>query len=137
MGAAGPGLAVGSAFVSPWSLRFLLFSAFRAGALRLLRLRPSSRSASGSVLVASFACPRAAGAFAARWAGRLGSSVALRRSPGLWSVSVPVRLGSSRVPGSCLLVSTLVLLPGSAGVWSFLRRLRSSGLGCAVGWVSL
>ena len=132
MTASGPGLASGSPFRSAWSVRCLAFSAFRAGRLRLLCLRPSLHASSGLVLVAGFACPRAAGRFAARWARRLGVSVAVRRSPGLWSVSVPVRLASSRRPPS-----PVVALPlGSAGLRSFLRGLACSGLGCLSGWVS-
>jgi hypothetical protein len=76
-----------SGLVAP---RSLSFSAWRAGSLRSLVLRASRRSFSGAVVVASFACPRRAGRFAARWARRLRVVVLVRRAgPGLWDVSVP------------------------------------------------
>jgi hypothetical protein len=73
-----------------FGLRSLSFSAFRAGSLFGLRVRPSSHSASGCVLVAAFASQAAASRFARRWAGRLGMPVVVRLVPGGWSVSVPV-----------------------------------------------
>jgi len=77
-------------------------SAWSVGSLRAFCFRSSSRSFSGSVLVASFACPRRAGRFAARWARRLRVSVFVRRGPGgLWAVSVPaLGLPPAAVSGS-------------------------------------
>jgi len=103
------------------SARLVAFSAFRSGSLRSVLPRPSSRSGSGFVLVCSFASPRRAGLFAARWAGRLGVSVSLRRSAGLWAVSVPV----APVWLSVLSVGCLVV---SGGVRGFRRSLGCSGL---------
>lgn len=101
-------------------------SGFRAGSLVSVLLRPSSRSRSGAVLVCSFrSAPRAA-RFARRWAGRVGVSVACRRSPVGFSVSVPVSLRSSRWP-SCAGLA----LWSRGGVRGFARLLRSSGLGVA------
>lgn len=92
----------------------VLWSAFRAGGLVAVLLRPSRHARSGRVLVAVFVCPRRAGAFARRWAGRLGLAVVVRRHPAGWAVSVPVAVSRSRLParaGS--------LLPVAGGV----RRL--------------
>ena len=71
--------------------RSAAFSAFRAGSLASVALRPASWSSS-SVLVGVFGFRSAAsaGSFAARWAARLGVSVRVRRSAGLWAVAVPV-----------------------------------------------
>lgn len=84
----------------------VLWSAFRAGSLASVLLRPSSRSGSGAVLVCSFRSLACAGAFARRWALRLGVSVAVRSGAGLFAVSVPV--GAS--------VSAPVALPVAGGV---------------------
>ncbi len=83
----------------PKSIRSLSFSAFRAGSLAGLHLRPSSHARTGRVLVCLFRSAASAGAFARRWAGRLGLSVAVRRHPAGFAVSVPVAFGSSRWPG--------------------------------------
>lgn len=72
------------------SVSSLVWSAFRAGSLAGVQVRPSSRARSGVVLVAWFRSSSRAGAFAARWSARLGLSVAVRRRRGLWAVSVPV-----------------------------------------------
>ena len=103
------------------SARAVALSGFRAGSLRSVFPRPSSRSGSGFVLVCSFACPRRAGVFAGRWAGRLGVSVSVRRSAGLWSVSVPV----APVWLSVLFVGCLAV---SGGLRGFRRSLGCSGL---------
>ena len=76
------------------------FSAFRTGSLARLVLRSSRHAPSGVALVASFASPSRAAAFARRWSRRLGVSVRLRRGPGArwFEVSLPVFLGSSHWP---------------------------------------
>jgi hypothetical protein len=116
-----------------WSLRSLCFSAFRAGSLRALVLRPSSRSASGFVLACAFACPVRARRFAARWSARLGLSVSLRRVSGFWSVSVPVFWpGRSRGPG-CLVSGRRPRFWVCGGLRGFLRGLRASSLAARCG----
>ena len=70
------------------SIRSVAFSAFRAGSLSILQLRPSRRSFTGFVLVCFFRKPAAASAFARRWASRLGCSVAVRGRG--FVVSIPV-----------------------------------------------
>ena len=76
--------------VSQSSVRSVSFSAFRAGSLASVALRPASWSAGPLVLGAGFRCSARAGQFAARWSGRLGRSVRVRCSGALWAVSVPV-----------------------------------------------
>ncbi len=75
---------------SQFSSRSVAFSAFRAGSLASVALRPASWSPAVLVLVAGFRCPRRAARFAARWAGRLGRPVRVRRCGQLRAVSVPV-----------------------------------------------
>ena len=91
---AGPSFSGGagaSAPVPPPSrFRSVAFSAFRSGSLASVALRPASWSPSVLVGVFGFRAPSSAGSFAARWAGRLGVSVRVRRSAGLWAVAVPV-----------------------------------------------
>lgn len=70
--------------------RSLAFSAFRSGSLASVARRPASWSSSVLVGVFGFRSPVSAGAFAARWAARLGVSVRVCRSGSLWSVAVPV-----------------------------------------------
>lgn len=106
------------------SVRSLCFSAFRSGSLAGLLLRPSRRAASGRVLVCSFRSAAGASRFARLWAGRLGVSVAVRCSAGLWSVSVPVSWPSSSWPGC---VGRVVWVRG--GLRGFLAALGWSGLG--------
>jgi len=106
------------------NVRFLIFSAFRAGGLRAVSLRSSTRSRSGIVLVAVFACRHRAAAFARRWAGRLGVGVFVSSHPAGFAVSVPVSLPSSHPPHTFGL-----LLPISGGVRGLLRLLGWSGLG--------
>jgi len=69
-------------------------SAFRAGGLAGVIVRPSRHATSGVVLVCCFADTSRARSFARRWAARLGRSVVVRpfARPGrlLWSVSIPV-----------------------------------------------
>ncbi|KKN69243.1 hypothetical protein LCGC14_0442380 [marine sediment metagenome] len=113
----------GLAVVSLPSFGPVARSAFRAGSLRGVFPRSSSRARSGAVLVCLFSCPRRAGSFAARWAGRCGVSVSLRRWAGLWAVSVPVSVGSSRWPPS---VGRVVSVVG--GLRAFRLALLSSGL---------
>lgn len=61
-------------------------------------VRSSARSRSGAVLVAGFGSLSAAGAFASRWAGRLGFAVRVRRAAvGGWFASVPVAARPQRV----------------------------------------
>lgn len=105
------------------SSRSVAFSAFVSGSLRFVLLRPG-RSGARAVLVCSFSCARRAGRFAARWARRLGRSVALRRvAGGLWSVSVPVALRSFRWP-RCVGQR----LSWSGGLRGFVRALGAGGL---------
>lgn len=116
-----------------WTIRTLLFSAFRAGSLAAVSLRHSDHAPSGNVVALSFACPRRAGRFAARWSVRLGGSVALRRSPcSLWSVSVPVRLRHTRRPAGAQWNNNV-----RGGLRAFLVVIGSSGLGNTRGKVSL
>lgn len=72
-------------------------SAFRFGSLASVFLRPG-RSGARAVLVCVFRCPRRAGRFAGRWAQRLRSSVAVRRDPLGWTVSIPVAIGHTVWP---------------------------------------
>ena len=102
----------------------VVWSAFRAGSLRAVQLRPSVHARSGAVCVCSFRSATAAGQFARRWALRLGLSVAVRRSAGLWAVSVPVRRSSSRWP-----VSVGRVLSVAGGIRAVARVLAFSGLG--------
>jgi hypothetical protein len=105
------------------SIRSLCFSAFRAGSLSALLLRPSSRARSGRALVCVFASAPRAGVFARRWACRLGVSVVVRRHPAGWAVSIPVVVATSRLPGQGY------LWPVSGGLRGLISILRSSGLG--------
>ena len=70
----------------------VLWSAFRAGSLVSVCLRPSRRSVSGAVLDCSFSSFPAAMRFASLWGRRLpGAAPRLSaRSSVCWSVSVPV-----------------------------------------------
>ncbi len=103
--------------------RSVAFSAFRAGSLRSLLLRPSGRSFSGIVLVCVFASGPRAFPFAARWAVRLGVGVRVRRHPLGWQVSVPVVRSSSRLPVSGRVVAW------RGGLRGFVAALGHSGLG--------
>jgi len=114
----------GGVSVASSSVRSLCFSAFRAGSLAGLLLRPSRRAPSGRVLVCVFVSPVAAGRFAGLWAGRLGVSVAVRRHPLGAAVSVPVSFPSSRWP-----LGVGRLLSWSGGLRGFVRCLAWSGLG--------
>ena len=105
------------------SVASVCFSAFRAGSLSGLLLRPSSRAFSGVVLVAVFSNHQRAGVFAGRWAARLGVRVSIRRHPAGWAVSVPVALPASRWP-----VGAGSLLPVRGGVRGLHRLLGWSGL---------
>lgn len=73
-------------------LQTFVRSAFRAGSLRGVRVRESTHSPTGVVVVCYFTDHARAGGFAARWARRLGYSVFVRSAwrHGLWSVSLPV-----------------------------------------------
>ncbi len=74
---------------APW-WRSLVGSALAAGAVRW-RLRPSSRSFAGAVVVAGFSSPAAAAAFASAFGWWCGCALAVRRfAGGVWGVSVPV-----------------------------------------------
>ena len=95
---------------------------FRAGSLVGLLFRPSRWSRSGSVLVCSFRSAPRAGSFARRWAGRLGLSVAVRRSGRGWAVSVPVFWPSSRGPAGG---GRVVFWSG--GLRGFVRALGAAG----------
>ena len=75
---------------SPAPFRSVSFSAFRSGSLASVALRPASWSPACLVGVFGFRSPACAGRFAARWAGRLGVAVGVRRSGSLWAVPVPV-----------------------------------------------
>jgi hypothetical protein len=75
---------------APAGFRSVAFSAFRAGSLASVALRPASWSGAVLVSVLGFRSPASAGAFASRWAGRLGVAVSVRRSGALWAVAVPV-----------------------------------------------
>ena len=99
------------------------WSAFRAGSLRAVCVRPGR---SGAVVVASclFASSAPACAFARRWASRLGRSVVVRPRGLLgWAVSVPVVRSSSRPP-ACFGRQ----LFWSGGLRGFAAALRRSGL---------
>lgn len=103
--------------------RSVAWSAFLSGSLGSLVLRPG-RSGARAVLVASFGSAPRAGRFARRWARRLGLSVAVRSAPGgVWSVSVPVALASSRWP-RCVGRR----LVWSGGLRGFARSLAVAGL---------
>jgi hypothetical protein len=74
---------------APW-WRSLVGSALAAGAVRW-RLRCSSRSFSGAVVVAGFSSPAAAAAFASAFGWWCGCALCVRRfAGGVWGVSVPV-----------------------------------------------
>ncbi len=76
----------------------ILFSALRSDGLSGFAVRSSKNSASGFVVVASFAARSHALAFSNAWAARLPRSIpgcAVRENdPGFFSVSVPVRQSS-------------------------------------------
>jgi hypothetical protein len=82
---------------APWSAawwRAVVGSALSVGAVRW-RVRGSSRSFSGAVVVAGFASASRAQAFAAAWSGWVGVGCVVRprRCPRwgrVWAVSVPV-----------------------------------------------
>lgn len=102
--------------------RSVAFSAFRAGGLRAVAVRRSRHARSGVVLVASFAALPRAGRFAARWAGRVGRSVVVRRSGSLWAVSVPVSAPLVHVGGG-------LFAPIVGGLRGLLAVVGSWGLG--------
>lgn len=106
---------------SVFSARSLCFSAFRAGGLRGLVFRPSSRSGSGFVVVAQFARPQNAARWARLWSGRLGVSVAVRG--GGLSVSVPCARPRHSV---CLALCRPLFFGG--GVRGLVRGLAVGGL---------
>jgi hypothetical protein len=82
-------------------------------------------AASGLVLVCSFSSLARAGSFAARWARRLGISVAVRRPWGTtWDVSVPIRQDHTRHPAGSGLAIVV-----TGGLRRFVQALGSSGLG--------
>lgn len=99
--------------------RSLAFSAFRAGGLRVVVVRPSARSRSGWVLVCSFSSALAASRFARRWSARLRLAVAVR--PG-FAVSVPCSAPPSRCPGLCFPVAAV------GGLRVLVRSLAVAGL---------
>mgnify|MGYP006294597187 CR=1 len=107
------------------TLRSLAFSAFRAGSLASLCFRPG-RSGAGTVLCAGFDDARAAGAFARRWAIRLGRSVACRHrelgAHGRFHVSVPVRWNHAYPPAGS---GRVILWTG--GLRGFLTAIRRAG----------
>ncbi|MCP4542668.1 MAG: hypothetical protein GY832_36560 [Chloroflexi bacterium] len=116
------------------SARQAAFSAFRAGSLRSVTVRPSSRAASGVVLVAAFASFPRARSFARRWAFRLGFSVVVRRSGGVplscapstgWAVSVPVVI---RARCRWLLAGGGIFAPVVGGLRGLLAVVSSWGL---------
>lgn len=97
--------------------------ASRVGAFVGCVFRPSSRSGSGAVCVAVFSSARVARRFARFWLGAVGvldrpASIAVRRSPAGWAVSIPV---ASPPPASA------VPLPWrGAGAAAFWRALRDN-----------
>jgi len=106
---------VRSGFV-PLSARSVLWSAFHAGSLRSVCLRPSSRSGSGFVAAFGFASFAPAARLAARLARRLPPSAAPRVRPVAgaaaagWVVSVPVAVepaGAFLVRGGVRAVAAL------------------------------
>ncbi|MCP4544271.1 MAG: hypothetical protein GY832_44730 [Chloroflexi bacterium] len=107
------------------SPRSVAFSAFRAGSLRSITVRPSSRAASRVVLVAAFASFPRARSFARRWASRLGFSVVVRRSGALWAVSVPVVI---RARCRWLLAGGGIFAPVVGGLRGLLAVVGSWGL---------
>lgn len=111
--------------LAPARARSLICSAFRAGSLRAFILRQSLRSPTGLVLAFSFASPFRASSFARRWAVRLSLPLTIRREIGsLWSVSIPVRSQSTRLPSG---ISWRWSVRG--GLAGLHDALRSSGLG--------
>ena len=102
------------------AFRFVAFSAFRAGSLASVALRPASWSPSALVGVFGFRSFASAAGFASRWAIRLRVAVPVRRSGSLWFVPVPV----SGVPSG-----SRAGLWVSGGLCGLLRALRL--LACA------
>ena len=132
-----------SALVFP-SFRSVAGSALGSGGCASWSFRPSSRSFSGSVVVASFLSFAFASRFASLWAGRLGFFVAVRRSGSLWSVSVRC-WGASGCPAWVRVLarfsfygfsgSRSVVSPACGAVALFLRRFAPvvGVVGCAAG----
>ena len=89
-GSAGSGGLPGPRSASFAPFRSVAFSAFRSGSLASVARRPASWSPSVLVGVFGFRSPASAGAFASRWAARLGVAVRVRRCGSLWAVAVPV-----------------------------------------------
>lgn len=87
-------------------------SAFRAGSLRSLLLRPAGREL---LLDCEFADPARAARFAARW-----SAVATPCGGVAWWVAVPVRQEHTRGTGSGCRVA---VAGGVQGLWGVLRAV--------------
>lgn len=92
---------------APW-WRAVAGHALSVGASRW-RLRASSRSFSGAVVVVGFADSAAAAAFAAAFSGWCGVPLAVRRFQSVWGVSVPVAVA----PSSPVLRLPVPALPAS------------------------
>lgn len=107
------------------SVRSVVWSAFRAGALVSASWRSSSRSFSFAVCVCSFRSPAVAAAFARRWARRLGVAVAVRGA----AVSVPVA-----APLGCLPWSWSAHAPRAGGVAGLARACRQLAVSGLVGF---
>ena len=123
-----PGVLLGGSMVRsgfvPLSARSVLWSAFHAGALRSVCLRPSTRSGSGFVAAFGFASFASASRLAARLARRLPPSAAPRVRPVAgasaavagWVVSVPVAVEPA---------GAFVVRGGVRGVAALARGLAS------------
>jgi hypothetical protein len=107
----------------PSSPRQVARSAFRAGGLVAVLVRPSLHARTGAVVELRFSGFRQASRFAALWSRRVGVSVRLSRHSGAWSVSVPLQLRHSRFP-----VSVCQAVPVSGGVRGLRRCLAPAGL---------
>lgn len=103
----------GVPLAAPWWRR-VAGSGLSAGAVRW-RVRLSSRSFSGAVVVVGFSCPSAAAVFAGAWSGWCGLSLAVRRFAGsagpVWGVSVPVAVSPA------LALAAPAALPSGRAAW--------------------
>ena len=107
-----PGRGLGGVpLAAPW-WRSLVGFGLRAGACRW-RLRASSRSFAGAVVVVGFGSQASAASFASAWSGWCGLALAVRRfAGGVWGVSVPVAVP----PASPALASAVPVLGAASWV---------------------
>ncbi len=106
--------------------RQVALKAFECGSLSAIICRPSRKAASGLVLVCHlYSFPRA-DALARFYAWLLDVSIRVRSRPPGWSVSVPVRNISSRLPaGVCILID----LSHCHSKKALIAELLANGLG--------